>query len=95
MPYSLSVEPNGRKSSYGGSDLRESILDLLGEAEKPLKTSAIAARIGAKYSGRFRNVIKALRDAGGIELTNDGLYQLAGIDEPAEPADTKKTVTQR
>jgi hypothetical protein len=62
-------------------DLTDAILELLDETG-PLKTSAIAARLGRGYTGHFRRIIKNLRDASEIELF-DGKYRIPG-QEPAE-----------
>jgi hypothetical protein len=64
------------------AELRQQILQTLADADRPLKSSAVAARAGRKFDGHFRRVMKQLREAGEIHQDDAGNYSLP--DDPTE-----------
>jgi hypothetical protein len=85
LPLDLMPEPTAGEEVHavGDATIQGQILDALAEAERPLKTSLIARRIGRSCNSYFRGVIKRMRDAGEIVLNAQGLYELP----PDESAD--------
>jgi hypothetical protein len=54
------------------SDLENSIVELLHESENPLRGKEIAARIGARFTSHFREILSGLCSRGIIFRTTQG-----------------------
>ena len=55
-----------------GGDVASQILDVLAEADRPLKGQAIATRAGRKFNSHFKQVLAQLKRDGEVVLVADG-----------------------
>jgi hypothetical protein len=75
-PHATAAADRQESPREAAGDLREAILGVLADAERPLKSPAIARRAGRPYNSYFRTVVKSMREASEIVLTPDGTYTL-------------------
>jgi hypothetical protein len=68
---------------------RQSILDVLAQAERPLKQAAIARRAGRRYGPYFRTCCASLRQDGLIVETPDGWWPVSRLEAGDAPGTTE------
>ena len=70
----------------GGTPIRRAILEVLGDADNPLKAQSIANRAGRACSGPFRAALASMVRDGDIVLLDDG-YSLSEDGQASQEAE--------